>query len=278
MSAATFRTAGIADVETMLEWAAREGWNPGEEDAAAFHAADPEGFLLAEVGGTLAAAISVVNHSDEFAFLGFYICRPEFRGRGIGFALWRHALAHAGNRTVGLDGVADQEANYRRSGFERAGASVRYEGRLTAKPEAAVRGIRPTDAAAIAALDMAANGVQRPAFLSAWTADTPTRKTLVLDGPNGPRGYATIRRCREGVKVGPIVAEGADDAIALAQAALDVLPAETAVIDIPSSNDALRQRLVARGFRDTFATARMYRGTPPTTLPLLQAIGTMELG
>ena len=41
----TFRTATLADVQNMLDWATSEGWNPGLEDAAAFYAADPEGFF-----------------------------------------------------------------------------------------------------------------------------------------------------------------------------------------------------------------------------------------
>src|SRR5690606_17979527 len=87
-----------ADLAAVLGWAADEGWNPGLADAGPFVAADPRGFFLAEVGGQPAAAISVVNHDDGFAFLGLYICRPAFRGQGVGHALWREALAHAGDR------------------------------------------------------------------------------------------------------------------------------------------------------------------------------------
>ena len=37
-----------ADVDLAVEWAAREGWNPGLADAEAFHAADPEGLHISE--------------------------------------------------------------------------------------------------------------------------------------------------------------------------------------------------------------------------------------
>ena len=30
-----------------IEWAAKEGWNPGIYDADCFYSADPKGFLLA---------------------------------------------------------------------------------------------------------------------------------------------------------------------------------------------------------------------------------------
>ena len=125
MTAASFRTATLPELSRILDWAADEGWNPGIEDAEAFFAADPGGFFVADHDGTPVAAISVVNHSDSFAFLGLYICHPDWRGTGLGFALWTHAIAHAGGRTIGLDGVPAQQDNYARSGFELAGRTRR---------------------------------------------------------------------------------------------------------------------------------------------------------
>ena len=278
MNGRVFRTANLDDVERMVDWAAREGWNPGLDDAAAFHRSDPGGFFVAEAGGEPVASISVVNHSDTFAFLGFYICRPEWRGAGIGLALWRHALAHAGGRTVGLDGVAAQEANYARSGFARTGASVRHEGRLDARDDPRIRPLRAEDIDAVLRLDTEAGGVARPAFLRAWVAGTETRRTVVLGSEGRAAGFATVRMCRDGVKIGPVIAPTAADALALAEAAVAQFPGERTIIDVPSSNTDLTAALRDRGFRETFATARMYRGTPPHVSARLQAIATMELG
>jgi hypothetical protein len=36
----------FAEVETAIDWAARESLNPGLNDAACFHAIDPNGFLM----------------------------------------------------------------------------------------------------------------------------------------------------------------------------------------------------------------------------------------
>ena len=103
--------ASVADWGIVREWAAAEGWNPGLDDAPAFFAQDPEGFFLGRVDGEPVSAISVVNYSDAYAFLGFYLVRPDLRGLGHGLATWRAGLAHAGDRTVGLDGVPDQQDN-----------------------------------------------------------------------------------------------------------------------------------------------------------------------
>jgi len=278
MTGPVFRVATAREVELMVDWAAAEGWNPGLDDAATFRASDPEGFFVAESGDRVVAAISVVNHSDDNAFLGFYICHPDSRGQGIGFALWQHALANAGTRTVGLDGVADQEANYARSGFVKTGATVRFEGVLPPSAHPRVRVAGDGDAEAIARLDLDAVGHARPGFLRAWTAPGKSRVTVVLDGHEGPEGYATIRRCRAGVKIGPIVGKDSVAALALAQAALARMPSDRVVIDVPSQRGELAEALQHLGFEETFATARMYRGPAPAGSGRLQAIATMELG
>ena len=68
----------------------------------------------------------------RFAFLGFYIVRPDLRGRGYGLRIWNAAVDHAGGRTIGLDGVVAQQENYKKSGFRLAYANVRYGGRVPA--------------------------------------------------------------------------------------------------------------------------------------------------
>src|SRR5216683_6908804 len=90
------------EVALAVDWAAAEGWNPGLADAACFAAVDPGGFLIGEFLGEPAATISVVNYDDTFAFLGFYIVRPDLRGRGFGLRTWQAGIAHAGARTIGL--------------------------------------------------------------------------------------------------------------------------------------------------------------------------------
>lgn len=272
------RVATRSEVDLIVRWAGDEGWNPGRDDADAFFAADPDGFFVAEEHGAPVAAVSVVNHSADFAFLGLYLCRPDWLGKGIGFALWRHALAHAGDRTVGLDGAAAQEANYARSGFRRTGATRRFEGRLELGAAKDIRVADPGDAQAQMRLDAAANGVVRPSFLSAWLSRDPTRRTVVLDGPASLGGFAMARLCGRGCKVGPVIAPDAVFALALIRAALGEFGSDEAIADLPDERGDLAAMLTDLGFQETFSMARMYRGPPPQTGPTLMAIATMELG
>ncbi|KPP91416.1 MAG: Acetyltransferase (GNAT) domain [Rhodobacteraceae bacterium HLUCCA08] len=277
MSGTGFRSATLAEIRLMLDWAAAEGWNPGLDDADAFHAADPAGFFVATRGADPVAAISVVNHSPGLAFLGLYICRPEMRGQGVGLGLWRHALAHAQGRVVGLDGVPAQQANYARSGFVRFGETRRMQGRVAAVARTApVAG--PGDFEALARLDRAANGHDRRAFLRAWTAPGATRKTVLLRDRAGVAGFATARICRQGGKIGPVVAPDPAAAVALVEQAAAAIGRTGVSVDVPQAAGAFADLLRGAGFVETFTTARMYRGTPPMAGPGLQAIATMELG
>src|SRR5689334_12472968 len=122
------RTMSADEVALAVDWAAAEGWNPGLSDASCFAAAAPSGFLLGELAGAPAATLSVVNYDEHFSFLGFYIVRPDLRGRGLGLRIWQAGMARAGSRAIGLDGVVAQQDAYRKSGFVFAYNNIRYGG------------------------------------------------------------------------------------------------------------------------------------------------------
>src|SRR5271163_2597716 len=136
----TIRVMERCEIALAGDWAAAEGWNPGLDDAACFATVDPHGFHIGELDGAAASTISVVNYDDRFAFLGFYIVRPDLRGRGHGLRTWHAAISHAGSRTIGLDGVVTQQDNYRKSGFILAHRNIRFGG-VPAVPSALPPGL-----------------------------------------------------------------------------------------------------------------------------------------
>ena len=101
----TVRPMKREEVALIREWANAEGWNPGTHDGDCFYHTDPGGFFLGELDGEPVACISCVAYDESFGFLGQYIVRPGFRGRGYGIEVWRAGMAHLGSRNVGLDGV-----------------------------------------------------------------------------------------------------------------------------------------------------------------------------
>jgi hypothetical protein len=196
------------EISIAVNWAAAEGWNPGLVDDACFAVADPDGFLVGEIDGTPAATVSCVNYGADFAFLGFYIVRQDLRGRRYGLRIWNAAIAHAGPRVIGLDGVVAQQKNYRKSGFELAYANIRYGGRVPAlgANQAGVVALSEIPLAFVAAYDATVFPAARSAFLRAWIGSPGhTARGLLRDGDLA--GWGVIRPCRNGRKIGPLYAD-----------------------------------------------------------------------
>lgn len=263
------RASSAAQVALMLEWAGREGWNPGRHDAAAFYAADPQGFWLTLEAGEPVACLSLVHDETRaFAFLGFYIVRPDRRGRGLGLALWNAALAAREAQTIGLDGVVDRQEDYRRSGFVLAHRNQRFCLAAEAPLPAAHRGAGeivplaslPVDA--LQTLDAAAYPGRRRAFLKEWLAQ-PESRAFGLARGGRLAGFGVIRRTLTGWKVAPLVAEDADGAEALFAALSEAAEGEAIYLDVPHLNPAALELARKLGMEPGFETARMYRGPAP---------------
>jgi len=101
------------EIDLAIDWAAKEGWNPGLYDADCFYTADQTGFLIGLLENEPIAIISVVKYGTTFAFLGFYIVKPMYRGKGYGIQIWNAGMNSLIGRTVGLDGVVAQQDNYK---------------------------------------------------------------------------------------------------------------------------------------------------------------------
>lgn len=274
----SIRALNAAEIQLALDWAAGEGWNPGIADAASFGAVDPGGFLVAELEGAPAAVISVVNYDARFAFLGFYIVRPDLRGRGIGLRLWQAGLAHAGGRTVGLDGVLAQQANYARQGFIPAYRNIRFAG--TPLPGAAGEAvdIATVPFEAVAASDAQVFPASRTAFLKAWlTAPGHAGRAVLREGRLA--GWGVVRPARQGWKIGPLVAEDEAAAEQVFQALRAAAGTADIVLDVPEPNASALALARRHALAPVFETARMYTGSIRTVaLERLYGVTSFELG
>ena len=206
MNALTIRTMRPDEISLAVDWAAAEGWNPGLADDACFASVDPEGFFIAELDGKPVATVSCVNYDARFAFLGFYIVRADLRGKGLGLRIWDAAIAHAGARVIGLDGVVAQQENYKKSGFQLAYANVRRAWLWRRRAANGHHGLDRRPARGSGSDDATVFPALRSAFLRAWIgARGYIGCALMRDGRLA--GWGVIRPCRKGFKVGPLAAD-----------------------------------------------------------------------
>lgn len=273
------RNATRTEIFLFTEWAKNEGWNPGVNDASAFWEADKRGFFIGIVNGKPAAIISCVKYDDDFAFMGFYIVKEEFRHKGYGIKIWEKAVKYAGDVNIGLDGVISQQGNYERSGFKLAYRNIRYEGvRSNIQEDFITEKYSGNMFEHICEFDKRHFLHERRYFLSKWLMNA--HHVAVKRGQGHLSGFGVIRKCFEGYKIGQVFAEDFETAKEIIYGLLDTIPLnEKYFLDIPSINKDAFRIAEMLGMNPVFETVRMYNKSIPK-LPVKNIFGvtTFELG
>jgi len=273
----TIRRMNKDEIDLAIEWAAREGWNPGLHDADAFYAADPNGFFIAEINGEPVGLASAVICDEYFGFFGFYIVKEEFRNQGIGMKIFNARLEYMGNRTFGADGVVNMLDKYLQVGYTMAHKNARFEGtgRLS---ESSLADINSVPFELLESYDRLFFPAPRAAFLKSWISRPGSHGRVVMDGVK-ITGYGLIRPCRRGFKIAPLFADTPEIAEQLFDSLSGMAVDQPVFLDIPAPNQAALELVERHGMNKVFETARIYHGTIPE-LPIHQIYGitSFELG
>ena len=272
------------ELDTALDWAAAEGWNPGLHDAELFWQTDPDGFVAAEVDGELVGTGSIVSYGGLYGFMGLFIVKPAWRGRGIGTSLWFHRRDRLRSRldndaAIGMDGVFNMQDWYAQGGFVFSHRNLRMEGvgRAVGMPDDVIP-IDQIPVEQVAAYDATCFGCPRPMFLNNWIRQ-PDSHCLALIRDETMLGYGVIRRCQQGYKIGPLFADNADVADELFSALAGFAPTEPIWLDIPENHADAVALAKRHEMREVFGCARMYHGSPPPAQwKRIYGITTFELG
>ena len=275
------RVMSRKEVDLAIEWAAKEGWNPGFYDAECFYASDPNGFMIGLLNDEPVAIISVVKYGESFGFLGFYIVKPEYRGKGYGIQIWNAGMKYLNGRNIGLDGVVTQQDNYRKSGFKLAYRNIRYEsnggGNFPNDSEIVKLSSLPFET--VESYDKVLFSANRTQFINCWI-NQPNHNALGIMQNGKLAGYGIIRKCRVGYKIGPLFGDTPQLAETLFLALKSGLkPTETVYLDTPELNNAAVALAKRYNMKVVFETARMYT-EEINDIPINKIFGvtTFELG
>lgn len=277
------------EVDDLVAWAAREGWNPGLHDAELFWATDPEAFIAAEIDGEMIGGGAITSYGGEFGFMGFFIVRPEFRGRGFGNTLWQVRRQRLLDRllpgaSIGLDGVFEMQDYYARGGFVFSHRNMRFRADIAERPVTS-----PEDDKNIVQLaavpfdqlldyDRTCFPARRPGFLKNWIAQADALALGYLRDDK-LSGYGVIRRCGEGCKVGPLFADDSQVAEALYGQLAGFAAAGPLFLDAPENNPAAMAFVAQHAMTEVFGCARMYLGgAPHLAHERIFGVTTFELG
>lgn len=282
------RSMTRAEVDELVAWAAREGWNPGLHDAGAFWATDSEAFIAADLDGEMIGGGAITAYGDEFGFMGFFIVRPGFRGRGFGNTLWHARRRRLLDRlrpgaSIGLDGVFEMQDYYAKGGFVFSHRDMRFRAEIPERPTAAPddENVIPLTAVSFDQLldyDRTCFPAARPSFLQAWIAQ-PDALALGYRREGKLSGYGVVRRCGEGCKVGPLFADDAAAAEALYTRLAQFAAGGPLFLDAPENNPAAMALVQQHEMVEVFGCARMYLGPPPALAhERIFGVTTFELG
>jgi GNAT superfamily N-acetyltransferase len=278
-----------SEVDKLVAWAAREGWNPGLHDAQLFWATDPEAFIAADLDGEMIGGGSITSYNGEFGFMGFFIVRPEYRGRGYGNTLWQARRQRLLDRlrpgaSIGLDGVFEMQDYYARGGFVFSHREMRFRTEITDRPATLPRDDQNIIPLADVPFDQVLDydctcfPAKRPNFLRGWISQ-PDALALGYLRDEKLNGYGVVRRCREGCKIGPLFADGTQVAEALYAHLAGFATGGPLFLDAPENNPAAMEFVAQRRMFEVFGCARMYLGRPPVIAhESVFGVTTFELG
>ncbi|MDZ7586125.1 MAG: GNAT family N-acetyltransferase [Patescibacteria group bacterium] len=269
------------NLDAAVEWAAQEGWNPGLYDADCFYQTDPQGFFMGFLDIQPIACISAVSYGPNFGFLGFYITKKEFRNQGYGIQVWNKAIDYLKTQNIGLDGVIEQQENYKKSGFKLAYNNARYQFNSQKfnqiDPKVVLVNKIPFDQ--LNQYDNQFFPVDRKTFLSCWIKQ-PESTALAYVANNQIQGYGMIRKCRTDYKIGPLFADSFEIADNLFQPLVSRVEENSPVfLDIPEINPDAVKLTGQYQMQKVFSTARMYtKEFPKLPTDKIYGVTTFEVG
>jgi len=233
----TLSSLAPSDVTAAARLSAAVGWNQNEADWDRLIALQPDGVFAERDGDRLIGTATLMRYGHDLAWLGMVIVDKGRRGAGLGAALVDAALAAAPGVTIGLDATHLGAPLYLRRGFKSAGTVERWTGVLQPVSRAAGGGSSrrayAADAAALSAFDRQHAGVDRSRLLARLLTEPST--TVVVVEHSGPLGYAALRRGREQLHVGPVVAGDVDSLAVVMNGVASLAGGAPLFVDVPAS-------------------------------------------
>ena len=271
----------------VVEKRALEDFRPGALDHISFFATDKTGFFVGELDDRPISTVSIIKHTENYAFIGNYLVYQPYRGKGYGLKTWKAAMSLSNLRTecnMGLDATAEKEYVYEKSGFKRAWFAARVEfvasqalpilsniAQNSPKPE--IMSISKTFLDTVIDYDSSIHAFSRRNFLEKWIFAPNSHSFVALN--NGKIvGYVVVRsviKSEQGWRIGPLHADNSDVAHHLYLSVFERIAAEDqkGIVcgDIPYG-DLVNEsaHLIASRLSDTtiMTCIRMYTaGVPP---------------
>jgi GNAT superfamily N-acetyltransferase len=251
-----------ADLTQAIQWSEDGEDFSGRHDAECFLLAGGQGFRGLFVQERLVAAGWVVAYDERYAFFGGLSVAPDFRGRGLGPFLVRALSEYARGRTVGVEAPLNRKAACRRVGFRTAHTTTRFAGVAAGETRPAVVALQRVPFKKLVEYDSLQFPARRSEFLKRWTTQ-PESVALAKMNRGRMLGYAVMRPCPFGHRIGPLFADDSAVAEDLFQTCAARANGKPVVLDVPDSNQDAQTLAEQHCLAPLRRTVRMYAGELP---------------
>jgi hypothetical protein len=271
-----------AHAEAGLHLSAEAGWNQTAADWRLMLELG-EGVGQVTAAGDLVASALIVPYGGRLAWIAMVLTAKRWQRRGLATRNLRAMIARCDvlGLVAGLDATPDGRPVYAPQGFRDVfplqRLVAREPRRMGPLPAVDLRPFTESDLDAAVGLDAATFGAPRPEVLRRLLAGRPEQAWIAL-ADHRIAGFVLARTGRLTLHLGPLVAERAEVAIALAGRALEGVGGLVSV-DVPDRQAAFRDALVGRGFLPVRPFMRMLRSEQTFGDPArLFALAGPELG
>ena len=103
------------EILNVTNWAKLEGFAPGIDDISIFRNTDRQGIWVGCINDKPIGSIACVKYNPQYGFIGLFIVKKDYRHRGYGVSLWKHALNYLRDiECIGLEAAPNRLKDYQK--------------------------------------------------------------------------------------------------------------------------------------------------------------------
>jgi ribosomal protein S18 acetylase RimI-like enzyme len=270
------------DIRSVLKLTAEERWGFRTRDLNRMIALQPGGCLVATMGGGPIGLTTTITYGNTTGWIGNVVVNEKQRGAGIGSNLVQSAVERLRRmriKSIGLYSYPENEAMYKRLGFETIGGFATLSMRNSDVNFARRMGETPFHQ--ILGLDKRVFRADRSRLLKRLHREFPKCWTWITSNAR-VSGYSLVKRYLASSEVGPLVCElmNRESVEALLKRSIALTKKWPLEMSVPESNSTMMKTAGHLGFRlERKGLVMSYARLKPVVVdPAIGAFGFLDKG